>query len=472
MLNYTCNKNKYEWRYKMEIKEILELVEREKINLIDLKVVDILGKWRHVTLARTNFSEKTFYDGVGFDASNLGYAKVTNSDMIMIPDPSTAMIEYIGDDKVLSMICDVYDVETGEPSLHDPRSLLKKTLESISDIADKVYFGPEYEFHIFKDVRYTVESNDISVYIDSDEGFWNSFDKGEYFIGRKKGYHRIPPFDTLMEVRNKIVNELLKYGVPVKYHHHEVGTCQVEIELSFVDALKAADYTLLVKYIARKVAKEYGLIVTFMPKPLYNEAGNGMHVHQFMVKNEKNIFAGNKLYGLSEIALSYIAGLLKHAGSVMAFSNPSTNSYRRLVPGFEAPTNAVFALANRTAAIRIPAYVKDDKKRRIEFRTIDASCNPYLAFAAMILAGIDGIRKSLDPTQEGFGPFEGDAYNENIKPLPTSLDAACNELRKDNEYLTVFPKELINHWIRIKLSESREIMSIPHPKEFENYFDV
>ncbi|MDK2886602.1 MAG: glutamine synthetase [Thermosipho sp. (in: thermotogales)] len=456
----------------MEIKEILEYVEREKINFIDLKVVDLWGRWRHVTLARTNFSEKTFVEGVGFDASNLGYAKVSNSDMILIPDPSTAFIEQFGEEKVLSLICDVYDANTREPSKHDPRNILKETLKSIKDIADEVYFGPEYEFHVFEDVRYSITNNDISVKIDSSEGFWNAEKRGEYFIGKKRGYHRIPPFDTLMEVRNKIVNKLLEYGVPVKYHHHEVGSCQVEIELNFVDALKAADYTLLVKYVARQVAKEFGYIVTFMPKPLYDEAGNGMHVHQFLIKDDKNIFNGEKIYNLSNEALSYIAGLLKHANSMMAFTNPSTNSYRRLIPGFEAPTNAVFALANRTAAIRIPAYVKDPKKRRIEFRTIDASCNPYLAFAAMILAGIDGIRKNFDPTKEGFGPFEEDLYNKNIKPLASSLKEALLSLEKDNEYLITFPRELINHWINEKLKEEKEIYAVPHPKEFEHYFDV
>ncbi|SHH23233.1 type I glutamate--ammonia ligase [Thermosipho atlanticus] len=456
----------------MEIKEILDLVKSEKINFIDLKVVDLWGRWRHVTLARTSFSEKTFTDGVGFDASNLGYAKVTNSDMILIPDPSTAFIEYIGEDKVLSIICDVYDSVTGKPSLQDPRSIMKRTLELISDIADEVYLGPEYEFHIFEDVKYNISNNDISVKIDSGEGFWNAQNRGEYFIGKKRGYHRIPPFDTLMEVRNKIVNRLLSYGVPVKYHHHEVGSCQVEIELGFLDALKAADYTLLVKYVARQIAKEYGLVVTFMPKPLYDEAGNGMHIHQYLVKNSKNIFNGDKIYNLSNYALSYIAGLLKHAKSVMAFTNPSTNSYRRLVPGFEAPTNAVFALANRTAAIRIPAYVKNPEKRRIEFRTIDSTGNPYLAFSAMILAGIDGIKQNLDPTAEGFGPFEGDAYKEKVKPLASSLSEACYALKQDNEYLETFPKELIKHWVKEKLKEEIEINAVPHPKEFENYFDV
>ncbi|QTA37516.1 type I glutamate--ammonia ligase [Thermosipho ferrireducens] len=456
----------------MDPKEIVKLVESEKINFIDLKVVDIWGRWRHVTLARTNFSEKTFHEGVGFDASNLGYANVTNSDMILIPDPETFFIEEYDNEKVLSIICDVYDAQTKLPCPYDPRTILKSTLKLIDNVADKVFMGPEYEFHILEDVKYNVSTNEISLYVDSSEGFWNAGKSGEYFIGKKRGYHRIPPFDTLMEIRNKIVEKLLEYGIPVKYHHHEVGSCQVEIELNFVDALKAADYTLLVKHVARNIAHKLGYIVTFMPKPLYDEAGNGMHVHQFLVKNGKNIFDGNEVYNLSKTALNYIAGLLKHANSVMAFSNPSTNSYRRLVPGFEAPTNAVFALANRTAAIRIPAYVKDPAKRRIEFRTIDATCNPYLAFSAMILAGIDGIKKNLDPTVEGFGPFEGDAYNQTIMPLAANLEEACKALLDDNSYLTTFPEELLTHWANAKIKEARSINSIPHPAEFEYYFDA
>ncbi|QIV78984.1 type I glutamate--ammonia ligase [Fervidobacterium pennivorans subsp. shakshaketiis] len=456
----------------MTSSQVLKLIEQEGINFIDLKVVDLWGRWRHVTLARTNFSEKTFVEGVGFDASNLGYAEVFNSDMVIIPDPETAFIEEYDGEKVLSMICDVYEVENMTPCSHDPRTILKKTLKSIKDIADEVYLGPEYEFHIFEDVRYDVKSNRIMFEIDSSEGFWKSSETGEYFIGRKKGYHRIPPFDRLMEVRNAIVKKLLEYGVPVKYHHHEVGTCQVEIELTLVDALKAADYTMLVKHVARMVAKQYGYLVTFMPKPMFDEAGNGMHVHQFLKKNGKNIFNGDKLYNLSEEALWYIGGMLKNAPALMAFTNPSTNSYRRLVPGFEAPTNAVFALANRTSAIRIPAYVKDPEKRRIEFRTIDATCNPYLGFAAMILAGVDGIRKKIDPTSEGFGPFEGDVYEKELKPLPKSLEESCIALKNNHEFLTTFPKDLIEHWIKAKLFEERQVSSVPHPKEYDLYFDV
>lgn len=456
----------------MDASQVVRLVEKEDINFIDLKVVDLWGRWRHVTLARTNFSEKIFHEGVGVDASNLGYAEVFNSDMVIIPDPETAFVETYGEDKVLSMICDVYETEDMKPCSHDPRTILKKTLESIKDVADEVYLGPEYEFHVFEEVRYQVTSNKVMFEIDSLEGFWNAEETGEYFVGRKKGYHRIPPFDTLMEVRNAIVKKLLEYGVPVKYHHHEVGSCQVEIELPLIDALKAADYTMIVKHVARMVAKEFSYIVTFMPKPMFDEAGNGMHIHQFLKKNQRNIFNGDKLYNLSQEALYYIGGILKNAPALMAFTNPSTNSYRRLVPGFEAPTNAVFALANRTSAIRIPAYVKDPEKRRVEFRTIDATCNPYLGFAAMILAGVDGIRRKIDPIAEGFGPFEGDMYEKEFKPLPKSLEESCRALLENHGFLTTFPRELIEHWVKVKLNEERLVSFIPHPKEYDLYFDA
>ncbi len=274
----------------MNIGQVLKIVDQEGIDFIDLKVVDLWGRWRHVTLARDNFSEKTFKEGVGFDASNLGYADVFSSDMVIIPDPETAIVEEYNSEKVLSMICDVYEVDNMQPCSHDPRTILRKTLESIRDIADDVYLGPEYEFHIFEDVRYNISSNEVMFQVDSSEGFWKSEETGEYFVGRKKGYHRIPPFDRLMEVRNAIVKKLIEYDVPVRYHHHEVGTCQVEIELQLVDALHAADYTMLIKHVARMVAREFGYIITFMPKPLYDEAGNGMHVHQFLKKGSLQVF--------------------------------------------------------------------------------------------------------------------------------------------------------------------------------------
>ncbi len=448
------------------MKEIFNEIDRRGCRFVDLKVVDLWGRWRHVTLHRESFSEKTFEKGVGFDASNLGYAIVSKSDMTLLPDPETLFFERIGAEEVASFICDVYDVVNSRYFDYDSRTILRKTLQQISDIADDVKLSVEFEFHVFDSVRYTVEPNRILLELDSPEGFWNAPYQGEYFIGRKKGYHRTTPFDNFMELRNRIVAELENTGVSVKYHHHEAGSSQLEIEANFAGALLAADWVLVVKHVVRNVAKQMGFLVTFMPKPLYNEAGNGMHVHQFLIKNGKNIFAGENLHGLSKEALSYAAGLLTHCPAIMAFTNPTTNSYRRLVPGFEAPTSPSFGLANRNAAIRIPAYALEEDEKRIEFRTIDASCNPYLAISAMILAGIDGIRKQLDP-------FEKNFHQKPDFDLPTTLEQACETLKKDCEFLLeVFPRTLIDQWIKSKTEEHRYISSIPHPAEFELYFDV
>lgn len=455
----------------MTIDEVMKTIQDEGITQVDLKTTDIWGRWHHVTLANTYFSEKTFVEGVGFDASNLGYANVVSSDLLMVPDPSTAFIEDLDGQKLLSMICDVYNVDNGKYSPLDPRTILRSAINSISDVAENAMLAPEYEFHIFNSAKFQISHNQVSYEVDAEEGFWNSNSKGEYFIDKKGGYEQVPPFDTMAKVRGAIVDELLKLGVPVKYHHHEVGTCQVEIELSFAEALRAADYAMLVKYVARNVAKKMGYVVSFMPKPLYDEAGNGMHVHQYLVKNGVNIFTGEALFGLSNMALSYIAGILTHGKSIMAFTNPSTNSYRRLTPGFEAPTSAVFGLGNRTAAIRIPAYVKDPAQRRIEFRTIDAMTNPYLGFAAMVLAGVDGIRRNLDPVSLGYGPIEESAEGKG-EMLATSLREACQALVEDHAYLTVFPQPLIDNWVEKKTKEDLQVARVPSAEEFKLYFDL
>ena len=264
-------------------------------------------------------------------------------------------------------------------------------------------------------------------------------------------------------------------GIPIKYHHHEVGSSQLEIETNFMDALQAADVTLMAKYIIRNIAKKHGLIVTFLAKPMPDEAGNGMHVHQFMLKEDQNIFAGDKTYGLSDTALQYIAGILKHSPALLALTNPTTNSYRRLVPGFEAPTTAVFGMGNRTSAIRIPGYIRDNAKKRIEFRTIDATCNPYLAFAAMILAGVDGIINKLDPIAAGYGPVEKNLSHSSKNPLPKNLEEAVQQLGKDQEFLkrwNSFPQSLLNKWISKKLKEHRLVSSMTHPVEYQLYFDL
>lgn len=461
----------------MTFQEILKLIEKEEVQFVDLKIVDLYGVWKHVTIPACNFKEKIMIDGIGFDASNFGYAMVEKSDLIMIPDLDTAFTDPFGECKTLSVSCDVFDPQTGERFEQDPRGILIKTLKKLKEerLADEVLFGPEYEFHILDEVIYEVSPNTIQLKIDSMEGFWNSSKSGEYFVGRKRGYHRAPPFDHFFTLRNEICDHLQRVGVDIKYHHHEVGTAQLEIETQFMDALHAADATQLVKYFIRNIAHEYGYVVTFLPKPMYNEAGNGMHVHQYLKLNGVNTFSGTRLYGLSDQALHYTAGILKHSPSLLGLTNPTTNSYRRLVPGFEAPTNGVFALGNRTSAIRVPGYVKDNEKRRIEFRTIDATCNPYLAFSAMILAGIDGILQKMDPITMGFGPYEEDSSEKIINALPRTLEEAVLNLKKDSEYLKrwgIFPEALLNKWIQKKLEEQAFVASVTHPVEYQMYFDL
>lgn len=441
--------------------DLFNEIDRRGCRFVDLNVVDLSGRWRHVTLHRESFTEKTLEHGVGFDASNLGYATLHKSDMVIIPDPDTLFFERIGEEQVASFICDVYDADTLQPNAHDPRSILKNALKSISDIADEVFLSPEYEFHVFDEVRYSVQVNQIMLEVNSPEGFWNAPFEGEYFVGRKRGYHRIYPFDRFMELRNNIVEKLENIGISVRYHHHEVGSTQLEIEVNPTTALRAADGILLVKHVVRNVAEKQGFLVTFMPKPLNDEAGNGMHVHQYLTKNAENIFAGESRGDVSEKCLSYVSGLLYHCPALMAFTNPSTNSYRRLVPGFEAPTHPTFGFADRGAAVRIPGYIKEKKNTRIEFRTIDASCNPYLGIAAMILAGIDGIRRQME-----LDKIHGGA-------LPSSLYEAAESLEKDNDFLKeVFPGSLIEYWIKMKKKEHQMVMAIPHPIEYQLYFDV
>ncbi|AKI98216.1 type I glutamate--ammonia ligase [Kosmotoga pacifica] len=455
-----------------------------EIEFIDLKVVDIHGRLRHVMLPGDRLTESLFTEGVGFDASNFGFAAVESSDMIMIPDPETAFIDPFYTEKTLSFFCDVYRVDSLEPFPQYPRNLLRTTVEKLKEVhASDAMMAPELEFHIFEGLSYEVSANRVYYEVDVSEGFWRSSEfSNQNVVGRKMGYHRTPPADIFANFRNEVVKILLKIGVPVKYHHHEVSSAQHEIELLFQNALKAADSILLTKYVIRNTASRYGLVVTFMPKPIYEEAGNGMHVHQFLVdENGKNLFSGNDYGGLSTFAFQYIAGVLEHSltGSLLAFTNPSANSFKRLVPGFEAPVCAAFARANRSAAVRIPGYVKNPDKVRIEFRTMDATCNPYYALSAILLAGIDGIKKKLDPKEMGFGPLEKNVYlmsykeKESIKFFPTNLNATLNGLKKDNEYLKgIFDEKLIANWYTLKQEEARYVNSVPSPAEYQLYFDL
>ncbi|MGE5653605.1 MAG: type I glutamate--ammonia ligase [Bacillota bacterium] len=471
------------------VTEIRSMIETKGIQFVDFKVVDLFGRWHHLTIPAHRLTEKLLIEGVGFDGSSYGYLSVNRSDMLFRPDLSTAVIDPFYEHATLSMIGEIY--EAGDQVVRygqDPRYIAQKTEQLIaqSGIADAVHLGPEFEFYVFDEVRYGTDLRQSFYEIDSQEGFWNNSRAGGdgYIAPQKGGYHLLPPHDRLADLRNEVTEYLESVGVGVKYHHHEVGgPGQLEIETMFGGLLEMADNSLLIKHAIRNIAVRRGLTATFMPKPLYGEAGNGFHVHQFLTKEGHNVFNDETGYqGLSQNALYYIGGILKHAPSLCGFANASTNSYKRLVPGYEAPVSCVFAAANRSAAIRIPTYIRDPQVRRMEYRPMDATCNPYLAFSAMVMAGIDGILNRVDPTVAGFGPFEGNLYDLSpldkgrIKHLPTSLDEALRALEQDHEYLLrggVFPKELIDTWVKLKRDkEIAPINRMPHPYEFALYYDL
>ncbi|KLO23777.1 glutamine synthetase [Marinitoga sp. 1197] len=439
----------------------------EDYDFLDIMVIDIYGKMKHVTLPKSYVSEKIFKEGIGFDASNFGFAKVTDSDMVAIPDKTNMYLEINNNMKIVHVLSDVISPSTGEYFDQYPRSIAKETLKYLKDsrIADDAKMLVELEFHIFDGVEYNTSSTKSYYSVESSEGLGNS-----QYYPRANGssYHLNEPYDIHFQLRNEIVKTLENAGIPVKYHHHEVGMSQHEIELNFMSLVDAADSVTLTKYLIRRIANEYGLFVTFMPKPLYNMPGNGMHVHQFLEKEGKSLFVGDELYNLSDLALKYTAGVLKHSltGSLLSWSNPSTNSYKRLVPGFEAPISASFSKGSRSAAIRIPGYLSK-ADTRIEFRTGDATANIYFFLSAMVLAGVNGIENNLDPVDLGFH-----SKGENDKEFPLNLKDVVKGLEKDKEYLKTFPNSLINKWIETKIKEANMIYSIPVPKEFELYFEL
>ncbi|MFW6122177.1 MAG: type I glutamate--ammonia ligase [Petrotogales bacterium] len=464
------------------MKEKIRELSKE-VEFLDLKVVDISGRIRHILLPGNRLNKELFEEGIGFDASNYGYGTVEDSDMIAVPDEESAFIDPFYEAKTLSFFCNVYRTSDGKLYELYPRNVLINTLKELESIGSKgALLAPELEFHILDAASYNIGVNKVSYEIEAKEGYWNSNDLSNNMIVEKKtGYHRSPPADYYADFRNEVVSHLIELGIPVKYHHHEVSSAQHEIELNFQDAIKAADSIIIIKYLIHNLASKYGMRVTFMPKPLYGEAGNGMHIHQYLYDENKNLFSGESYSGLSEMALSYAAGILQHSlsGSLLAFTNPTTNSYKRLVPGFEAPICAVFARGNRSAAVRIPGYVKKPEKVRIEFRTIDASCNPYYGISAMLLAGIDGIKKKLDPGKLNFGPLETNIYEmedrekAKIQYFPTNLEAVLNGLKRDKDFLNIaFSNKLIENWIETKKEEANYVMSIPTPAEYQLYFDL
>lgn len=439
------------------------------IDFVSLIVIDIDGRMRAVSLPSSYASEAVLKKGIGFDASNFGYAKVHASDMVAVPDLETAFLEQKDDFNILHVFCDVRTTD-GLPFAQYPRSVIRAALEALnkSGIGEDMRVLVELEFYVFEDVRYSTTLHHSYYFVESSEGIGDEHSDTPRF-GPSQGYHRMAPEDRYQLLRNRAVKTMIDIGIPVKYHHHEVGAAQLEIELDFVSIAKAGDTVSLAKWILRNEAEELGLKVTFMPKPMYGIAGSGMHVHQFITKGGASIFPGEGLYGLSREGLSYTAGLLSHAlkGSLLAFSNPSTNSYRRLVPGYEAPVSATFAKGSRAAAVRIPGYLGKGEAR-IEFRTGDATANVYYFLAAMLLAGLDGIRSGLDPVKLGFAKEAVSARNT----FPMGLFHVLGGLRKDRAYLEpAFPPELLEAWIARKEKEASYVYNAPVPQEYELYFD-
>ena len=471
------------------IEEALTFFKANKIEMIDFKIINLEGRWRHITIPAENFKPELFESGIGFDASNYGYAPVENSDMVFIPDLKTITIDPFTEIKTANMMGDVMVIgKDNKPFNQYPRNIVKKAEAVMKemDIADKMLIGPEFEFHIFDNVAFEVKSNSAFHHVDTLQAEWHSGkrtdDNNGYQVSTHGGYHVDIPNDINYDLRSKICNHLNNWGVKVKYHHHEVGgSGQQEIEVEFDEMSKMADNTMIAKYIIKNSANKANKTATFMPKPLSSEAGNGMHIHMMLFKDGKPLFYDKNGYSnLSEFAMNFMGGILKHIHSLCAFTNPSTNSYKRLVPGYEAPVTIGYATANRSAVVRIPAYAKKPDVKRFELRNPDATANPYFAYAAVLMAGIDGVINKVNPLDYNWGPFDFNLYNlsevekSKIDSLPRNLNEALDALEKDNDYLLrggVFPKELLDIWVKNKRKEVREISIIPHPAEFKKYYD-
>jgi glutamine synthetase len=461
-------------------------VRESGIRMIDLKFSDLWGRWHHVTLSASEFTPSLMTAGIGFDGSSVGLRSVKSGDMALIPDLCTGVVDPFWDVPTVSFICSVVEADTKALYFRDPRGIAQRAEAYLREtgIGDESRWGPEFEFYVFEKVAYDNGVNTASYRVDSAEADWHSPEGGlGHYVPLHGGYHAIPPRDQLAPLRTRIVTTLEEMRVPVKYHHHEVGgPGQCEIETPLMGLLASADAVQIIKYVAKMVARQSGQAVTFMPKPLYGEAGNGMHFHQHVFKRGKNQFYDASGYSLlSETALHYIGGLLLHAPALLALTNPSTNSYRRLVPGYEAPVNCFFSTGNRSAAIRVPKYATQPEAVRMEFRPPDATCNPYLAMSAMLMAGIDGVQQKIDPTECGFGPIDENIFTweperrAQIKALPTSLGEACDALEADYKFLLagdVFDEETILDWIKAKRKEHYAVLERPHPFEVQMYFDL
>jgi glutamine synthetase len=471
----------------MKPKDVLAFAKENKIEIIDLKFIDLPGLWQHFSITTSELSEDLFENGIGFDGSSIrGFQSIDESDMLLFPDPNTVMLDPFTELPTMSLICNVRDPLTGDAYSRDPRYVAQKAEKYLQStgIADTSYWGPEIEFYIFDNIRFDQTYNHGFYFIDSEEGAWNTGSAERPNLGYKprykEGYFPVAPMDHQHDIRSEMVRTLEKAGVVVEIHHHEVGTAgQAEIDMKYSTLTKMADQVLLYKYIIKNVGRRHGKCVTMMPKPIFQDNGSGMHTHQSLWKKGKNIFYDKKGYALlSDTARHYIGGLLKHAHALCGLIAPTTNSYRRLVPGYEAPINLAYSQRNRSACIRIPTYSSSEKARRLEFRTPDPSCNPYLAFSAMLMAGLDGVKHKIEPP----APVEKDLYElpeseaKKIKSMPGSLDQALDALERDHDFLfegDVFTPDVIETWLSYKRKKEVDAIRLrPHPHEFALYFDI
>ena len=470
----------------MTPKETIEMARENGVRVVDLRFMDFPGLWQHFTVPISELEESSFEDGFGFDGSSIrGWQPIHASDMLVVPDAATAKIDPFYETKTLVLICNIVDPITREAYSRDPRNIAQKAEAYLKNtgIGDTAYFGPEAEFFIFDDIRFESSRNGAFYFVDSVEGIWNSGRDEEpnlaYKPRHKEGYFPVPPMDKFQDLRTDMLLTLENLGIDAECQHHEVATAgQAEIDMRFKPLLQMADQLMWFKYVLKNVARLNNRAVTFMPKPLFEDNGTGMHTHLSIWKGGEPLFAGDKYAGISQEALYAIGGILKHCKAVCAFTNPTTNSYKRLVPGFEAPVNLAYSSRNRSAAIRIPMYSPSPKAKRIEFRTPDPSCNGYLAFSAMLMAALDGIENKIDPGN----PLDKDIYGlspeelAEIPSAPGSLDEAIEALKNDHEFLLkgdVFTQDAIDMWIEYKTeNEINEIRLRPHPHEFFLYFDI
>ena len=476
----------------MTPEEVAKFIKDQGVDIVDLKFNDLPGLWQHFSMLATEVTDVEdgsggiWGEGVGFDGSSIrGFQKIQESDMILMPDPTTARIDPVLKARTLSVICDIYDPLSKQPYSRDPRYIAKKAEEYLKStgVADTSYWGPEPEFFIFDDVRFDQTENAGYYYVDSVEGEWNSGREENPNLGYKprfkEGYFPAPPHDSLQDLRSDITLMLREVGIPVEVHHHEVATAgQCEIDMRFDKLLTMTDNLMWYRYIVKNVSRQAGKVATFMPKPLFGDNGSGMHTHQSLWKDGENTFFDANGYALlSQLGKYYAGGLLKHGRALMAFCAPTTNSYKRLVPGYEAPVNLVYSARNRSAAVRIPVYTDSPKSKRLEFRPPDNSCNPYLAFAAMLMAGLDGIENQMDPGN----PVDKNTYElskaeqENLQTVPGSLEEALDALEADHDFLLkggVFTQDVLDVWIEFKRQQIDDLRLRPHPYEFYLYFDV